>query len=249
MTTGVRNRKVSETVRHPLFARMYTRLADQFEAKGGAEHRDEMLAGATGRVIEVGAGTGLNFKHYPTTVTDVLAVEPEVSSASTSMSARTTRAWRAGNNGPTTCGRTPRAAATPPAPPMRRSNRPDSPSTPSATSSFDQVSSPTSCHRTWSASRDVRPRREQTVEAPAANTGSNPGVSHVHGLGIKRRRPRGARRTSAGWRRPCGAEEFTTHAVIAIAWRFRAGLRRPRSRPANLRPSRWPTKVPSPPAE
>src|SRR2546421_7550363 len=64
-------------VRHPLFARMYARMADQFEAKGGAEHRAEMLAGASGRVIEVGAGTGLNFGHYPNTVTEVLAVEPE----------------------------------------------------------------------------------------------------------------------------------------------------------------------------
>jgi ubiquinone/menaquinone biosynthesis C-methylase UbiE len=64
-------------VRHPLFARMYARMAVQFEAKGGAEHRGEMLAGATGRVIEVGAGTGLNFGHYPDTVTEVVAVEPE----------------------------------------------------------------------------------------------------------------------------------------------------------------------------
>jgi ubiquinone/menaquinone biosynthesis C-methylase UbiE len=64
-------------VRHPLFARMYARMAVQFEAKGGAEHRGEMLAGASGRVIEVGAGTGLNFRHYPDTVTEVLAVEPE----------------------------------------------------------------------------------------------------------------------------------------------------------------------------
>ena len=65
------------TVRHPLFARLYARLADQFEAKGGADHRRELLAGVTGRVIEVGAGTGLNFKHYPATVSEVVAVEPE----------------------------------------------------------------------------------------------------------------------------------------------------------------------------
>ena len=62
---------------HPIFARMYARMGASFEAKGGAELRDEMLAGATGRVIEVGAGTGLNFSHYPATVTEVLAVEPE----------------------------------------------------------------------------------------------------------------------------------------------------------------------------
>ena len=39
--------------------------------------REELLAGLTGEVIEVGAGNGLNFAHYPTTVTGVHAVEPE----------------------------------------------------------------------------------------------------------------------------------------------------------------------------
>src|SRR6266545_2017190 len=65
------------TVHHPLFARLYERMAPAFEAKGGAAHRDELLASLTGRVVEVGAGTGLNFRHYPTTVTEVVAVEPE----------------------------------------------------------------------------------------------------------------------------------------------------------------------------
>jgi ubiquinone/menaquinone biosynthesis C-methylase UbiE len=36
-----------------------------------------MLAGLTGRAIEVGAGNGLNFALYPSTVTEVVAVEPE----------------------------------------------------------------------------------------------------------------------------------------------------------------------------
>lgn len=36
-----------------------------------------MLLGLTGTVIEIGAGNGLNFSHYPTTVTKVLAVEPD----------------------------------------------------------------------------------------------------------------------------------------------------------------------------
>jgi len=42
-----------------------------------ADHRSKLLAGLTGRVIEVGAGNGLNFPYYPATVTEVLAVEPE----------------------------------------------------------------------------------------------------------------------------------------------------------------------------
>jgi ubiquinone/menaquinone biosynthesis C-methylase UbiE len=64
-------------VRHPIFARVYARVGAAAEKKGGAERRDEALAGLTGRVVEVGAGTGLNFRHYPSTVTHVLAVEPE----------------------------------------------------------------------------------------------------------------------------------------------------------------------------
>jgi len=64
-------------VHHPLFARMFERMAPALEAKGGGAHRDEALSGLTGRVIEVGAGTGLNFTHYPDTVTEVIAVEPE----------------------------------------------------------------------------------------------------------------------------------------------------------------------------
>lgn len=46
--------------------------------KGGlAEQRIKLLAGLTGRVLEVGAGNGLNFAHYPAEVTLVQAVEPD----------------------------------------------------------------------------------------------------------------------------------------------------------------------------
>jgi len=65
------------TVHHPIFARLYERMAPAFEAKGSAAHRDELLAGLAVRVVEVGAGTGLNFRHYASTVTEVVAVEPE----------------------------------------------------------------------------------------------------------------------------------------------------------------------------
>jgi len=64
-------------VHHPVFSRVYARMASEFEAKGAAVHRDELLAGLSGRVIEIGAGTGLNFNHYPADVTEVIAVEPE----------------------------------------------------------------------------------------------------------------------------------------------------------------------------
>lgn len=39
--------------------------------------RRRLLSGLSGRVVEVGAGNGLNFAHYPAAVTSVLAVEPE----------------------------------------------------------------------------------------------------------------------------------------------------------------------------
>ena len=41
------------------------------------EHRIEALAGLSGRVFELGAGTGGNFAHYPETVTALTAAEPE----------------------------------------------------------------------------------------------------------------------------------------------------------------------------
>ena len=66
-------------MKHPIFARIYPRLAASADSAGAGEHRDELLAGAAGRVIEVGAGHGINFAHYPATVTEVVAVEPEPS--------------------------------------------------------------------------------------------------------------------------------------------------------------------------
>ena len=68
-----------EQVHHPIFARVYERLARVAEGRGGAEHRRALLAGCDGRVVEIGAGTGANFAHYPATVSEVLAVEPEAS--------------------------------------------------------------------------------------------------------------------------------------------------------------------------
>lgn len=62
---------------HPRFARLYERISAESERRGTAEHRDRTLADLRGRVIEVGAGNGMNFTHYPTSVTAVVAVEPE----------------------------------------------------------------------------------------------------------------------------------------------------------------------------
>lgn len=67
----------SERVSNPIFARLYARVARDSESRGAAEHRRRMLAGCRGRVIEIGAGLGSNFAHYPPEVTEVVALEPE----------------------------------------------------------------------------------------------------------------------------------------------------------------------------
>jgi hypothetical protein len=68
---------VAKPVRHPLFARVFTRLRPVLDRQGAEQHRRRLLAGLSGRVLEVGAGDGGNFAHYPATVTGLLAVEPE----------------------------------------------------------------------------------------------------------------------------------------------------------------------------
>jgi ubiquinone/menaquinone biosynthesis C-methylase UbiE len=68
---------VSQEIHHPLFARLYARFSPAADRRGQAEHRQELLAGLSGRVLELGAGNGLNFRHYPESVTEVVAVEPE----------------------------------------------------------------------------------------------------------------------------------------------------------------------------
>lgn len=63
-------------VRHPFFARCFDRLSQLME-KELADRRRELLAGLSGRVVEVGAGNGMNFRHYPPAVEHVVALEPE----------------------------------------------------------------------------------------------------------------------------------------------------------------------------
>lgn len=67
-----------DAVHHPVFARRYARLSAVAETRFGmGPLRDRLLAGLSGRVIEIGAGNGLNFAHYPGTVAEVVAIEPE----------------------------------------------------------------------------------------------------------------------------------------------------------------------------
>jgi ubiquinone/menaquinone biosynthesis C-methylase UbiE len=56
---------------------MYLKAGARLDRRGVTEHRQRLLQGVSGRVVEVGAGNGLNFAHYPPTVTEVVAIEPE----------------------------------------------------------------------------------------------------------------------------------------------------------------------------
>ena len=59
---------------HPLFARFWDRVAPRVVSD---DARAELLAGLSGTVVEIGAGNGANFSHYPVEVTSVCAIEPE----------------------------------------------------------------------------------------------------------------------------------------------------------------------------
>src|SRR3954451_25296608 len=63
--------------RHPLFARCLARSAVIAECKGADVLRERLVDGLAGRVVEVGAGSGIQFRHYPAAVSEVIAIEPE----------------------------------------------------------------------------------------------------------------------------------------------------------------------------
>ena len=67
---------MSDLVDNPLFARLWMTISGH-EPESLRRLRVANLAGLTGRVLEVGAGTGTNFAHYPAGVTEVIAIEPE----------------------------------------------------------------------------------------------------------------------------------------------------------------------------
>ena len=62
---------------HRLFAAAYDRLMAPIERGGLADRRRRLLARASGRVLELGAGTGANLTLYPSAVTSVVALEPD----------------------------------------------------------------------------------------------------------------------------------------------------------------------------
>lgn len=60
-----------------LIAALYDRLTRGSEEACLQQWRAELLSELTGRVLEVGAGTGLNLPHYPRTVSRLALSEPD----------------------------------------------------------------------------------------------------------------------------------------------------------------------------
>jgi ubiquinone/menaquinone biosynthesis C-methylase UbiE len=60
-----------------LFAALYDAVSKGSEQAGMYQERRQLLAGAEGATIEVGAGTGLNLEHFPDAVSRLVLVEPD----------------------------------------------------------------------------------------------------------------------------------------------------------------------------
>jgi ubiquinone/menaquinone biosynthesis C-methylase UbiE len=62
---------------HPIFSALYDRMLAAQEKAGLRDMRAELLARARGRVLELGAGTGLNLSHYTDAVSELVLTEPD----------------------------------------------------------------------------------------------------------------------------------------------------------------------------
>ena len=62
---------------HRWFAAMYDRMTASAERSYLGAARAETAGGAKGRVLEIGAGTGANFRHYTELAEQVVATEPD----------------------------------------------------------------------------------------------------------------------------------------------------------------------------
>ena len=65
------------SLRGRLFALTYDRMSAKMERAGLHAHREALLAGASGRVLEIGAGTGANLGLYGSDIETLTVTEPE----------------------------------------------------------------------------------------------------------------------------------------------------------------------------
>jgi ubiquinone/menaquinone biosynthesis C-methylase UbiE len=59
------------------FTALYDRMTKATEEAGLREIRREALSAASGRILDVGAGTGANLEHYPEAVSELVLAEPD----------------------------------------------------------------------------------------------------------------------------------------------------------------------------
>jgi len=69
-------RRVYDATWGRVFAAGYDRFMADTERAGMKERRRSLIAGARGRTVELGAGTGLNLEHYPDAVSELTLTEP-----------------------------------------------------------------------------------------------------------------------------------------------------------------------------
>jgi len=60
-----------------IFAAGYDTFVGRMERRFMGAVRKELLANASGRVVEIGSGTGVNLQHYPRTIEELVCTEPE----------------------------------------------------------------------------------------------------------------------------------------------------------------------------
>jgi ubiquinone/menaquinone biosynthesis C-methylase UbiE len=65
------------SVGRTIFAAMYDRLIAKTEKTDLADRRQRLLADLSGRVLEIGGGTGANLAYYCDGVTELTVIEPE----------------------------------------------------------------------------------------------------------------------------------------------------------------------------
>ncbi len=59
-----------------VFAAMYDRMMRRGEERSMGRRRGELVAQASGRTLEIGAGTGANLPYYPDAVEELILAEP-----------------------------------------------------------------------------------------------------------------------------------------------------------------------------
>src|SRR6478752_10826096 len=79
--TNIASTELQTSPSSAAWLRIMALLYDPFvwlgEMAGMRRRRSTLVGGAYGRVVEIGAGTGLNFAHYPDDIAELMLIEPE----------------------------------------------------------------------------------------------------------------------------------------------------------------------------